>query len=97
VDTISADQDVCSGLRTVGEAVRPRYPRPLPRMRGRDGPVYWKADNLPGFIGIAVGALADPQYPAPSRYIFEQSKHRWAQIDGVAEHFQQSSATKNAE
>ena len=59
--------------------------------------VFWKADNLPGFIGVAVGALADPQYPAPSRSVFEQSKHHWVQIDGVAEHFQQSSATKNAE
>ena len=58
--------------------------------------VFWKADNLPGFMGVAVGALADPQYPAPSRSVFEQSKHHWVQIDGVAEHFQQSSATKNA-
>ena len=56
--------------------------------------VFWKADNLPGFMGVAVGALADPQYPAPSRSVFEQSKHHWVQIDGVAEHFQQSSATK---
>ncbi|WP_092164824.1 GFA family protein [Bosea sp. OK403] len=56
--------------------------------------VYWKADNLPGFIGVAVGALADPQYPAPSRSIFEQAKHHWVQIDGVAERFQQGSAKK---
>ena len=28
--------------------------------------IYWKADNLPSLIGIAVGALADPKYPAPS-------------------------------
>jgi len=59
--------------------------------------VYWKADNLPGFIGVAVGALADPQYPAPSRSVFEQSKHHWVQIDGAAEHFQRSSVTKKAQ
>lgn len=53
--------------------------------------VYWKTDKLPGFIGVAVGALADPQYPSPSRSIFEQSKHQWVQVGGVAEHFQKSS------
>jgi len=55
--------------------------------------VYWKADILPSHIGVAVGALADPHYPAPVRSVFEQSKHDWVQIDG-AEHFAQSSAAK---
>ncbi|MGY4358473.1 hypothetical protein ACVW0J_004966 [Bradyrhizobium sp. i1.7.7] len=57
--------------------------------------VYWKADNLPGMIGVAVGAMADPNFPAPLRSVFEQSKHGWVEING-AEHFQQSSAKKNA-
>jgi len=54
--------------------------------------VHWKADRLPSMIGVAVGALADPTYPPPVRSIFEQSKHDWVQIDGAADHFQQSSA-----
>ena len=41
------------------------------------------ADNLPSLIGVAVGALADPKYPAPVRSVFEQSKHNWVQIDGA--------------
>lgn len=57
--------------------------------------VYWKADNLPGMIGVAVGAIADPNYPAPVRSVFEQSKHAWVEIAG-AQHFQQSSASKNS-
>ena len=57
--------------------------------------VYWKADNLPGMIGVAVGAMADPNFPAPLKSVFEQSKHGWVEING-AEHFQQSSAPKNA-
>lgn len=57
--------------------------------------IYWRADNLPSLIGVAVGALADPQFPAPVRSVFEQSKHGWVEING-AEHFQQSSAPKNA-
>ncbi len=58
--------------------------------------VYWKADNLPGFIGVAVGALADPDYPGPGRSIFEQSKHRWVQLDGAVEHFARSSVVKTS-
>lgn len=57
--------------------------------------VYWKADNLPAMIGVAVGAIAVPNYPAPNRSVFEQSKHAWVEISG-AEHFQQSSAPKHS-
>jgi hypothetical protein len=57
--------------------------------------VYWKADNLPGFTGVAVGAFADPTYPAPVRSVFEQSKHAWVQIERPdVEHFPQSSVAK---
>jgi hypothetical protein len=58
--------------------------------------VYWKADNLPAMIGVAVGALADPKYPGPVRSVFEQSKHHWVQIDGAVEHFPQSSVRKDS-
>ena len=58
--------------------------------------VYWKADNLPAMIGVAVGALADPNHPAPARSVFEQSKHAWVQIEGAIEHFQQGSLPKNS-
>jgi hypothetical protein len=58
--------------------------------------VYWKADNLPSLIGVAVGALADPEYPAPAKSIFERTKHNWVQIDDAAEHFQQSSAATSS-
>ena len=59
--------------------------------------IYWKADNLPSLVGVAVGALADPKYPAPVRSVFEQSKHNWVQIDGAVEHFLQSSVAKNSD
>jgi hypothetical protein len=55
--------------------------------------VYWKADMFPEMIGVTVGAIADPSYPAPVRSVFEQSKHAWVRTDG-AEPFQQSSAAK---
>jgi hypothetical protein len=60
--------------------------------------VYWTADNLPGMIGVAVGALADSNYPPPVRSIFEQSKHTWIQLDSPSlEHFSQSSLSKKAD
>jgi hypothetical protein len=56
--------------------------------------VYWKADNLPAMIGVAIGAIADPNFRAPARSVFERSKHAWVEIDGAA-HFQQGSASKD--
>jgi hypothetical protein len=59
--------------------------------------VYWKADNLPAMIGVAVGAIADPNFPAPIKSVFEQSKHGWVEIGGASvEHFEQGSARKNS-
>jgi len=56
--------------------------------------VFWKATNLPGYIGVAVGAMADPGSPAPARSVFERSKHAWVEIGGVGvEHFQQGSVS----
>jgi hypothetical protein len=52
--------------------------------------VYWKVTNLPAMIGVAVGAMADPKYPAPIISVFEQSKHDWVQIDAAVEHFRQN-------
>ncbi len=51
--------------------------------------VYWKADRLPSLIGVAVGTMADPTYPAPVISVFEQSKHDWVQIAVAAEHFRE--------
>ena len=59
--------------------------------------VYWKSTNLPALIGVAVGAIADPAYPAPVRSVFEQSKHAWVVIDCAGiEHFQQGSAPQKS-
>ncbi|AYG60277.1 GFA family protein [Rhizobium jaguaris] len=53
--------------------------------------VYWRADNLPSMIGVAVGALADAKCPPPAKSIFEQSKHSWVQINGAVDHLPQGS------
>ena len=57
--------------------------------------VYWKAENLPTMIGVAVGALEHPDHAPPAKSIFERSKHGWVQIEGAVEHFQQSGRQKH--
>jgi hypothetical protein len=57
--------------------------------------IYWKADLMPTMIGVAVGTMADPSYPAPVVSVFEQSKHAWVEIDGAGvEHFPGSGAAR---
>ena len=59
--------------------------------------VYWKADNLPAMIGVAVGAIADCSFPPPIKSVFERSKHAWVEIDGAdVEHLQQGSLRKTS-
>ena len=35
--------------------------------------VFWKLSNLPALIGVAVGAMANPKYPAPAISVEEQT------------------------
>jgi hypothetical protein len=59
--------------------------------------VYWKADNLPAMIGVAVGAIADPNFPVPIKSVFERSKHVWVEITGAdVEHLQKGSLRKTS-
>jgi len=39
--------------------------------------VYWEADFRPDQIGVALGAFADPAFPAPTRSAWEESRHSW--------------------
>jgi hypothetical protein len=49
--------------------------------------VYARAGKHPAMIGIAVGAIADPDFPAPARSVWEQSMHGWVSIAGDVQHF----------
>ena len=49
--------------------------------------VYWKADKHPTMIGVAVGAIASPDYPGPVRSVWEQSRHQWVEIATAGQHF----------
>jgi len=49
--------------------------------------VFWKAEAAPSWIGVAVGSFADPIFAPPALSVFEQSKHKWVQLDEKVRHF----------
>jgi hypothetical protein len=48
--------------------------------------LYWEAELLPGHIGVAVGAFADPQFPAPMMSAWEELKHPWLSFTHGLDH-----------
>ena len=36
--------------------------------------------RLPGLIGVAVGAFADPAFAAPEQAVFVRDKHHWFEL-----------------
>jgi len=49
--------------------------------------LYWESERNPGMIGIAVGAFTDPQFPAPVRSVWEESRHSWVSFTHSPDHF----------
>src|SRR5277367_2578717 len=39
--------------------------------------VYWKPARKPEMVAVAVGAFADPAFPAPSQAVYAEHRHRW--------------------
>ena len=39
--------------------------------------VWWEAARMPDRIGVALGAFADPDFPAPDQSVWTRDKHRW--------------------
>jgi len=42
--------------------------------------VYWEAELFPGLIAVAVGAFADPAFPAPQHSVWERRRHHWVEM-----------------
>lgn len=57
--------------------------------------VWWEADMRPDFIGVAVGAFGDPQFPVPLRSVWEQSRHPWLQFEHGPDHFDAQSMARS--
>lgn len=46
--------------------------------------VYWTLDALPDFVAVAVGAFADPAFPAPTVSVYDELRHPWAAMPALA-------------
>jgi hypothetical protein len=48
------------------------------------GSTLWgRSTRMPGIVGVAIGAIADPAFPAPHRSVYEQSRHAWVAVPEV--------------
>jgi hypothetical protein len=39
--------------------------------------VFWTAEAFPEMVGVAAGAFADPEFPAPTVAVWTAHKHPW--------------------
>lgn len=46
--------------------------------------VWWTLTGMEG-VAVAVGAFADPEFPGPTRSIYEDRAHRWVELRGILE------------
>lgn len=42
--------------------------------------VFWENESLPDIVSVAVGAFADPGFPAPVRTAWAETRHKWLQF-----------------
>jgi hypothetical protein len=42
--------------------------------------VFWEPQRMPGLIGVAVGAFADPGFPRPEQSVWTRDKHAWLSL-----------------
>ncbi|HKF60480.1 MAG TPA: GFA family protein [Dongiaceae bacterium] len=48
--------------------------------------VYWEPARFPDTIAVAVGAFADPGFPAPRHSVYERRRHPWVDTSIAPEH-----------
>ena len=39
--------------------------------------VWWEPSRKPEFVAVATGAFADPDFPAPTKSVYGEQRHRW--------------------
>ncbi|MFZ5677879.1 MAG: GFA family protein [Pseudomonadota bacterium] len=45
--------------------------------------VYWELSGVPDAYAVAVGAFADPAFPAPRVSVYETRRHDWVDLTGL--------------
>src|SRR3954451_25109536 len=46
----------------------------------RGSTVWWEPKRLPSMVGVAVGAFADPDFPAPVQASWDVRQHGWLRL-----------------
>ena len=54
--------------------------------------VFWESEGLPDMVSVAVGAFADPGFPAPVRTVWTTTKHGWLPFPANIPHHPKSPA-----
>ena len=42
--------------------------------------VFWESEGFPGYVAVAIGNFADPNFPAPTIAVWEESRHPWVSL-----------------
>src|ERR1700722_3420477 len=42
--------------------------------------VYWENEGFPGYVAVAIGNFADPDFPAPTTPVGEESRPPWVSL-----------------
>ena len=51
--------------------------------------LYGRASRFPEIVGVTVGTIGDPAFPAPVRSVYEQSRHHWLAMPDATDGFVQ--------
>lgn len=47
--------------------------------------VFWELSAFPGVFAVAVGAFADPRFPAPRHSVYERRRHHWIDLKDLSD------------
>ena len=45
--------------------------------------IFWELSGHPDVLAVAVGAFADPRFPAPRVSVYESRRHGWVDLSGL--------------
>ena len=48
--------------------------------------VHWQMEGREDIVAVAVGAFAEPGFPAPTVSVYEKRKHSWVSVPTSVEH-----------
>jgi hypothetical protein len=59
--------------------------------------LFYQADIRPGLTAVVTGAFGDPDFPAPTRSIWETNRHEWVDFKCDVERFPEASSAPATE